>query len=329
MLSRATIRTVFDKRLRLALIGLGMILLGCSQRPAAVVPGAHFNQGANAAWLGAAWVSESHSTAEIGALADALGRNQIRHVFVYTSYLKPDGRFNSTYSHSSEFVRTIRARRPEICVQAWIGLPLAYVDLTEAAVRDRIVEFCADRIREEGFDGIHLDPEPVANGDAGVLALVDELRRGIGPNTTLSIATRRIWPAHLDIKLPIVDKFAWQADYYREIARRVDQIALMTYDSGLPLPSLYRRWVSLQVIQLSRAVDSTQVELFVGVPASEERTLTHWPEAENITSGLQGVIDGLTDPGVRPSAVTGVAIYPYWEMDARKWASYESLWLNR
>jgi len=85
----------------------------------------------------------------------------------------------------------------------------------------------------------------------------------------------------------------------------------------------------MQVVQLSQALGDVQVELLVGVPASKERTLTHWPNAENMTSGLQGVIDGLNDPKAQPFAVTGVAIYPYWEMDADEWMSYGLLWLNR
>ena len=310
-------------------VGLSVMLLGCLAWPVGIVPKTDFNKGDNATWLGVEWVSESHSAGEINALADALDWQQIKHVFVYTSYLKPDGRFNHNHSQSSKFVQGLKAARPNTTVQAWIGLPLTYVDLADATVRDRVVEFCTNLIQEEGFDGIHLDPEPIINDDADVLALLDELRREIGPNATISIATRRIWPVQLGSKLSVLSRFAWQTDYYREIAQRVDQIAVMTYDSGLPLPSLYRRWVSMQVVQLSRAVDGIQVELFIGVPTSEEWTPTHWPSAENMASGLKGVIDGLNDPNALPSAVSGVAIYPHWEMDDGEWVLYESLWLNR
>jgi len=309
---------------------LGKLLMA----PPNDLPGKHFNKGLNAAWLGVEWVNGDRDTRDIVALADELARRQMKYVFVFVSYMKPNDEFNPTYSHATEFIHTLKAANPDLNVQAWIGLPLknpsgsGYVDLENTAIRSRSISFCVDMVHRLGFDGIHLDPEPVVDGDTSVLALLDELRRGIGPDATISMATRRIWPAQ-DIKLPIIAKFAWQADYYHEIARRVDQVAVMTYDSGLPLPSLYRRWVSMQVVQLSRAVDDVQVELFIGVPASEERTLTHWPNAENMTSGLQGVIDGLSDPNAQPSAVTGVAVYPYWEMDADEWASFESLWLNR
>lgn len=69
--------------------------------------------------------------------------------------------------------------------------------------------------------------------------------------------------------------------------------------------------------------------LFFGVPASEERTWTHRPYAENVRSGLQGIVAGLNDAEARPGAVGGVAIYPEWEMDSGEWAAYEALWRGR
>jgi hypothetical protein len=154
------------------------------------------------------------------------------------------------------------------------------------------------------------------------------MRQAIGPGATLSIATRRIWPLFPNAPWPFVGRIAWRSNYYREVAKRVDQVAVMTYDSGLPLPCLYRQWTRFQAIEVSRAVEGTGVEVLLGIPTSEEETLTHRPGAENMVSGLQGVIDGLNDLAARPSAVAGVAIYPYWETDETEWAVYESIWLG-
>jgi len=285
------------------------------------------------------WVKEPHESGEIAALANDLNRRGIHYVFVFASYLRSEGEFGPTYSYAAKFTQALRAVQPDLNVQAWIGLPLSrprlffggagYVDLGDATIRQKIVAFCADLIRQGGFDGIHLDPEPVLTDDAAVLALLDEVRQAIRPNSTLSMATRRIWPVFSDVALPLAGRVAWRASYYREIAKRVDQIAVMTYDSGLPLPELYRQWGRFQVIEISRALDGIGVDLLFGIPTSEEKTWTHWPSAENMKSGLRGVIDGLNDADARPSVVTGVAIYPYWETDATEWAAYESLWLGR
>jgi Glycosyl hydrolases family 18 len=318
------------------LLGLVIIGRGCIFRPATGFSGAHFNKGSNAVWLGVEWVNEPHDESEIAALARDLRGRQIRYVYAYTSYLKPDGEFNQTYAHAAEFIRTLKASQPDLNVQAWIGLPLkqadifgsGYVNLGEATAQQQIAAFCADLI-QTGFDGIHLDPEPIPSGDANVLALLQEVRRAIGPDATLSIATPRIWPIFPERLPPFIGAIAWDADYYGQIAQRVDQVAVMVYDSGLPWPELYRLWGRFQVIQVTRAVDGTDAKLLFGVPASEEKTFTHWPNAENMTSGLRGVIDGLNDADARPFAVTGVAVYPDWETDAAEWATYESLWLGR
>ena len=102
----------------------------------------------------------------------------------------------------------------------------------------------------------------------------------------------------------------------------------MTYDSGLPFAFLYRLWTRWQVIQLSTVLADSPIEVLIGVPASDEQTATHHPGAENMTSGLQGVIDGLNDSDSRPATITGVALYPYWEIDSAKWQVYDQMWLT-
>jgi hypothetical protein len=224
---------------------------------------------------------------------------------VYVSYLSNRGSFSPTFAHAAEFTRLLKAQYPEVDVQAWLGLPLNH-----------------------GFDGVHLDPEPVPTGDPDALKLLDDVRVAIGPSSMLSIATPKIQPIFSDWPVPWIGGLVWQTSYLREVAQRVNQVAVMTYDSYMPLPALYRFATRHQVIAASQALDGMNVELFVGVPTSEERTASHWPNAENIEAGLQGVVDGLNDAEARPRTVTGVAVYPDWETDAQKWVTYEELWLG-
>jgi hypothetical protein len=332
--SRLARRRLFSLMLVLAV--LIAVLRGCFFRPASRFSGAHFNRGANAVWLGVEWVNEPHDEVEVVALADDLYRRQIHDVYVFVSYLKPHGEFNPTYAHAAEFVAAFKAVQPGLNVQAWIGLPLAhsalfgsgYVNLGDPATRRRVATFCADVIQEAGFDGVHLDPEPVPTDDADLLVFLDEVNSAIGVDKTLSIAARRILPILSDVRLPLVEQLVWRTSYYREVARHVDQIAVMTYDSSLPLSLLYRQWVRFHVVEISRALDGTGVDLLFGVPASEERTSSHWPSAENVGSGLRGVVDGLNDAQARPGVVSGVALYPHWELDEAEWALYETLWLG-
>jgi hypothetical protein len=329
---RLSLGTHFPRKrlwLVLVIVGLCIILRECFLRPATNFPGARFNLGTNAVWVGVEWVNQPHDVEEVLTLANLLREYQIRYVFAYTSYLKPDGQFNPTYSYANQFIQTLKAIQPDLSVQAWIGLPLGYVDLSNNTVRRQIAEFCVTLVREKGFDGVHLDPEPVSSNDGDLLELLSEVRDALGAETTLSIAARRIWPIFPDVEWPIIGRVAWHASYYHEVASRVDQVAVMTYDSTIPSAALYCHWSRFQVIEVSRAVNDTNTEVFFGVPTSEERTCTHWPGAENMRSGLQGIVDGLNDAKAHSSAVTGVAIYPYWDTDETEWVIYQTLWLGQ
>ena len=312
---------------------------GCVLRPATSLPGAHYNVGANAVWLSIAWVNEAKSEEAVAALAEELRAHQITDAYVYVSYLRPSGQFGETFAHAAAFTRAMNAAAPGVRLQAWLGVPMrwggglvrgesGHADLSNAKTREAIASFSARVMREGGFDGVHLDPEPISDGDPYVLMLLDEVRAAIDRDAALSIATPRIRPFLAEARLPALGPPMWSAPYYREVARRVDQVALMTYDSSLPHPALYRQWGRFQVIALSRALEGIETEVLIGVPTSREETFTHQVGAETMESGLLGTIDGLNDAASRPRVITGVAIYPHWETTAEDWRTYRRLWLG-
>jgi hypothetical protein len=176
---------------------------------------------------------------------------------------------------------------------------------------------------------VHLDPEPVPDGNPHLLRLLEEVRAAIGPGKRLSMAVPKVQPLLGEVPIPWLGRNLWRPGYLREVGQRVDQVAIMTYDSHLPFPQLYRYFQRFQVIAASQALDGLPVELLIGVPTSEERTLSHQPHAETMETGLTGVVDGLNDVDTRRHIVTGVAIYPDWETDSQEWAAYERLWLGR
>jgi hypothetical protein len=313
-----------------------LFVRGCIWRPGTQQPGAYFNRGQNAAWVSVDWSKDAHTPEEIGALAAEMGRHQVRTLFVYVSYLKPGGYFNLTYAHAAEFVRAYKAAQPGAVIEAWIGIPLdkptistpGYVRIDDPTVRRMIAGFCRQLVTEMGFDGVHLDPEPIPSGDEDTLLLLDEVRAAIGPGKLLSLAAREVIPFWNDAPLPPALGL-WQAGYYRRIAGRVDEVAAMTYDSTMPTSWLYEHWLRLQVVGITRAIRGVPARLLFGVPTSEEETWTHRPRAENMRSGLRGLIAGLNDADAATDSVTGVAVYPHWETDAAEWAEYDKLWLGK
>jgi len=341
---RASIeRTPLRRRIfrGLALVSLVMILLTlrtCFFRPGTQLSGGHFNRGRNAAWLGVEWSMEAHSRAQISELAKHLREHEISTVYVYVSYLKPTGLFNTTYDYAKDFIAGLKAAYPEVDVQAWLGIPVqtppgtpgpsGYVDLADSALRARIVELSQYAVTNLGFDGVHLDPEPVISGEVNLLQLLDEVRRGIG-TAHLSISGREITPLLPEADIILNRWFTWRADYYREVALRVDQIAVMAYDSHAPVSWVYEKWVQFQVIALTHSLKDATAELYIGIPTSEEHTASHDPTVENMVSGLTGLLAGLNDSDSQSERITGVAIYPYWETLDDEWAQYRALWLDQ
>ncbi len=322
----------------IALIVVVVALRACFLRPMTNYPGSHFNRHRNATWLGVEWSMEPHRAEAIAALVANLQAQQITTIYVYVSYLKPTGGFNPTYDHAVEFVSSLKRIAPKLDVQGWLGIPVkapegyplssGYVDLNDAQTRTTIVQFSRFVVQTLGFDGVHLDPEPILSADTALLALLDDTRAAIGPHARLSIAAREITPLLSEADLIINRWFTWRADYYREVAKRVDQLAVMTYDSHAPLGLWYEQWVRHQVIDITISLHNVQTDVFIGIPTSEELSASHDPAIENMTTGLHGLIAGLNDLDAHPEKITGVAIYPYWETTEEEWATYRSLWLD-
>lgn len=275
---------------------------------------------------------------EMQRLAQTLRNNQIDLAFVYVSYLKPTGKFNPTYDHAAKFVIQFKTIAPEIELQAWLGIPVkippgipaapGYADLDEAQVRQVIAEFSRFTIVDLGFDGVHIDAEHILSGHQAYLTLLDEIRAAIGPQAHLSIASSEITPLLPNADLIVNRWYSWRADFYRQVAARVDQIAVMAYDSHAPSGWIYEQWLRFQVIGLTTELDNA-AKIYIGISTSREHSSSHNPDVENMTIGITGLVKGLNDLDARPAAITGVAIYPEWETTEDDWAIYQTLWRGR
>ncbi|MBX3065049.1 MAG: hypothetical protein KF726_18860 [Anaerolineae bacterium] len=320
----------------LTLILFALFLRGCVFRPSSDYAGSHFNKNANAIWLGVEWVSEPQTDTAIESLGKSLTARGIRYLFAYTTYYKNSGTFNDNYTYATSFIQTLKHYYPDLTVLAWIGIPLTpgwgYADLNDSLLRQQLLDLAVELTTDYGFDGIHLDAEPIYDGDQRVLTLLTDLRPLLRADKLLSIATPAIFPVFAE-QAPANTPLGWSADYYRQIAAHVEQLAVMSYDSGIGAEAnwLYRQWMRFQVIQLTNALQNvaSPPQLLLGVPVSEEHTSTHDPTVENIETALRGIIDGLNDAEAIPALVTGIAIYPHWEISDVEWTEYESRWLGQ
>lgn len=289
----------------------------------------------NAAWVSVDWTSHPPDQARVSQLAQDATTRHLRYLYPFTTYVKETDSFSASYEHAVEFVRMFRRFNDDTALLAWIGIPVqnprpfgpdGWVDLQDPEQRARIVQFAADIVETAQFDGIHFDVEHVNNGDAAYLALLEETKRAIGPQHRLSIAANDWLPTWLN-RLPVLGGYKWSDDYVRMVAERVDQIAVMTYDSFMPTDWLYRLWLREQVRGLERGLTDSRAELLIGVSVSRESTSTHRLVAENLRSGLSGVCAGIAPSSDARRVVSGVAIYASWEADETDWQVWQD-WLQ-
>ncbi len=289
----------------------------------------------NAAWAGVEWTSLPLNEYKISALGERACAYQIDYLYVFTTYIKPNGEFSPSYQYARDFVHAFREINSSTKLLAWVGVPVlsmrpfsppGWVDLTKDEERQKIVSFVANLIEESGFDGVHLDVEHVDDGDQAYLALLREMRSAIGPGKILSVAGND-WVPDLINKMPVVGGYKWGSRYYRQVSQEVDQIATMTYDSFSPWAWVYRWWMREQVIGISCSVREPG-KLLIGISISRERTATHDPNAENMDSGLSGVIAALDSSRSCSEPISGVAIYAWWEARQEDWQAWKARWLS-
>ena len=157
--------------------------------------------------------------------------------------------------------------------------------------------------------GVQINIEPLPGGDADLLRLLDELRPVVAKKT-LSVAaypppTR--WHRFPDVH--------WRLVYINRVARHCDQLAVMMYDTAIPLEKFYVKLMTDWTHELVGAVRPTGCELLLGIPAYEDAGVGyHHPHVENISSALRGI-----SGSDRLDRIGGIAIYCEWEMSDAKW----------
>jgi hypothetical protein len=179
---------------------------------------------------------------------------------------------------------------------------------------------------DEGFDGIHLNVEPLDSGNDDFLSLLRALRNAVGEGNILSISAIRPGP----LRLPMAPNFFWTADYYMRVAETADQVVIMAYDTALPTPALYRRYLAYASSTVTRTLDAahSRARVLVGVPTYEPTGMMHRGDVETPENALLGIVAGLRGLGTG-GTFEGVALYAEWTTDEQEWGVYDRVWRGR
>ncbi len=292
-------------------------------------------RGRDAVWLGHAWVDGHKGEADLTTLTRQLAGTGVRDLYVHTGPLEHDGSLSpASYAQAARFVADVHRALPGLRVQAWLGDVVAPEEdglhLDQPAVRDRITA-SAGQVLALGFDGVHFDLEPVRSGSAGFLALLDQVHRlTAGRGVPLSVATPQIdpLPGLHTVSTALADHGKWWPQaYFGEVARRVEQVAVMAYDTGMPLESLYGGYVAQQT---TLALEATPrgTDLLIGLPAYWDDSFGHHGSAETVAAAVRGARLSLGRHA--PARQTfGLALYADFSATAADWAAFHSAWSDR
>ena len=110
----------------------------------------------------------------------------------------------------------------------------------------------------------------------------------------------------------------WEKTYYEKVAREVDQMVVMMYDTSLRFQKLYQHLIASwtrEVIEWSGTTD-----VLIGVPVYEDKGVNyHYSRVENLKNSLLGIHAGLANYHPLPKNYKGIALYSDWEMEAEEW----------
>ncbi|GAA3237588.1 hypothetical protein [Actinocorallia longicatena] len=286
----------------------------------------------NALWARHQWVGEAHTEAEYAGFVRLLRQNKITDVYFHAGPFEPDGTIPpGKYAHARELTAAMRRLAPDVRIQAYLGQIRVVeghgvLDLDDPANRRRMVA-SAQIMIGLGFDGIHYDLEPIYPGDTAFLGLLDATRK-IAPLLSVALEQQTLVDAAqpvLDALLPRSGRFKYPArptdGYLREVARRVDQVAIMAYDTEMPTESLVGRHFAWHTEHTLRVIGD-RVTVFIGVPTYP--ALFDW--SETLPVAVRGVRKGLDALGRAPAKPFGLGVYADWTTSEADWADYRRVW---
>lgn len=298
-------------------------------------PGSYYNKGHNAIWLGHEWAQDFKSDSEIEDLVNKLKDHQIDTIFVHSGPLEENGKISpARYAAILNFVDKVKARDNGIKILAWLGQIRTKLNLGDPEIRENIVRTAQIFTEMAGMDGVHYDIEPVWDNDLDFIELLKETRAGISTDggKIISVALAEFIPnSFIWWTANVFDFKNYNTELnYLNVASYADQIVDMVYDTGIDRKFLYEWFVKEQVIWvtdlLKNLEDERKVEFLVGIPAYEEVKEGFNPEAENVGSGIVGIINGLNDIRSTNEYFDGIAIYAEFEMSEVEWGIYDALW---
>ncbi len=307
-------------------------------QPGLVARDGRDNLNRNALWIGHGWLgadawfgSEAEKTrfrsaSNIAQLARKCRANGIRDVY---PHLTPTQRGGDVAASDDAQIERFLDHANGLRVLPWIGGRMnGHIAPSNAATSGRFVASVGALMRKHPrLAGVHLNVEPWKSGDVAMLRLLEQLRAVLPPGKILSVSGYPPQSEWYPLRL------AWSRNYYRQVAARVDQIAVMLYDSSLHDAKLYQWFVARWASAVLSWTRDSNAEILFGAPTYGAAgptlgPLYHDARVENLPNALAGLHRAVRDGGELPRNYAGAAIYCEWETDESEWQIWRRDWLG-
>ena len=293
-------------------------------------PGKHVRDGrhdrrSNGIWVAHGWIGDDlwfsengmdkrmfRDSQKIQELAELLASHGVRYLFPHLCPSSANGKIAQVDPSQTE---RLLDHFKDFKILPWIGGVLdVHCFPRSPQWRTNFVSSVAYLLKTHPrLGGVQLNIEPMPSGHEGFLVLLNELRQAMPEDKILSVAaypppTR--WHPHPEVH--------WEEEYFREVARRADQMAVMMYDTAIRWQKPYQHLMSRWTSDVLRWSEDTKVLL--GIPVYEDAGVKyHFPRVENLPNALLGIHAGLSKFESVPGNYAGVAIYCEWEMNDQEW----------
>lgn len=296
---------------------------------------AAIERGSNAVWLEHRWLQEGVTEAQIVELCRTLDRNKIQYIYPHLTPSNEEGRLPPfSVEAARRFKKILNRESPQIRILPWVGgvrfgfrqTRAGTVRLDSDSYLQAFAGECVYLTDQLGFDGIHLNVEPVDSGNRRFLEWLEYLKTRIGPGKILSLAANK--PSLMDGLDPGALR-SWDIPYFAEAGKYTDQIVVMNYDTGLSDPVLYSLFTRMKLgaILSDFSAKSLSCKILLGVPTYENAP-RHETKSENVSSAVQGALAVLGSGEVPVDNFSGFAIYGYWTTSETEWKELSDQWLN-
>ncbi len=291
-------------------------------------PAADAAPGDAALWLRRQWLHAEPTKAELAALKAALAAAGVTRVYPFLGPMNEKGvpGWRSLGVHtpwSAERARAFLEAVPQAL--PWTGGVAGRDVRWEDEAQQSAFAAELTRVCALGGAGVHINIEPVGDGDEGFVKLLARVREALPAGKELSVAV--VAPKHASISMA-AERY-WSVEYLRRVCGPADELVVMGYDTWLTDAAAYERLVADWTEQLARELPP-DCAWRMGVPTYDDDAPHHKLDVERVDVALRGVREGLRRlGGPPPASFRGIALYASWTTDAQEWAAYDALWRGR